>query len=109
MFTGIVEEIGEVVAVTERDEVVELRIAGRTVSADAAPGDSIAVSGVCLTVVEVAPGERFSVELVPETLRRSSLAGVAAGAMAAAAEQMRDSGDFSALRTRLPVDGWLDA
>ncbi|MBA2310400.1 MAG: riboflavin synthase [Pseudonocardiales bacterium] len=79
MFTGIVEEIGEVVAVTERDEVVELRIAGRTVSADAAPGDSIAVSGVCLTVVEVAPGERFSVELVPETLRRSSLAGVAAG------------------------------
>jgi riboflavin synthase len=79
VFTGIVEEIGEVVAVTERDEVVELAIAASKVTADAAPGDSIAVSGVCLTAVDVAPGERFTVELVPETLRRSSLAAVAAG------------------------------
>lgn len=99
MFTGIVEEIGEVVAVRRTDEVLELTVRGPTVSSDARHGDSIAVSGVCLTVTAVdTPGEpagdgrpaadaladdarggAFRVELVPETLARTSLAGVRAG------------------------------
>ena len=88
MFTGIVEEIGEVVAVRRTDEVLELTVRGPTVSSDARHGDSIAVSGVCLTVtaVEAAAGSTvdgaggtFRVELVPETLARTSLAGVRAG------------------------------
>ena len=88
MFTGIVEEIGEVAAVRRTDEVLELTIRGPTVSSDARHGDSIAVSGVCLTVTAVeaaadpaadGPGGTFRVELVPETLARTSLAGVRAG------------------------------
>lgn len=88
MFTGIVEEVGEVVAVRRTDEVLELTVSGPTVSSDARHGDSIAVSGVCLTVTGLGPGEdapadgpggTFRVELVPETLARSSLAGVQPG------------------------------
>ena len=88
MFTGIVEEIGEVAAVRRTDEVLELTVRGPTVSSDARHGDSIAVSGVCLTVTAVeaavdptvdGAGGTFRVELVPETLARTSLAGVRAG------------------------------
>jgi len=85
VFTGIVEEVGEVVAVRATDEVVGLTVRGPLVTGDARHGDSIAVSGVCLTVVDPDGGPRiggagtFSVELVPETLRRSSLSGVAVG------------------------------
>ena len=82
MFTGIVEEIGEVVAVRESAEVVVLTVRGPVVTSDARHGDSIAVNGVCLTVVDPqgSTGGTFSVELVPETLRRSSLSGAAEGA-----------------------------
>ncbi len=80
MFTGIVEEIGEVVDVRRTDEVLVLTVKGPTVSADARHGDSIAVNGVCLTVVHGSAGDgTFGVELVPETLARTSLAGVAVG------------------------------
>lgn len=81
MFTGIVEEIGEIVAVREDAETVVLTVRGPVVTSDAGHGDSIAVNGVCLTVVDPdgSTGGTFSVELVPETLKRSSLAGVAHG------------------------------
>lgn len=81
MFTGIVEEIGEVLAVRESAEVVVLTVRGRTVTADAGHGDSIAVNGVCLTVInpEGSVDGTFTVELVPETLKRSSLDGLATG------------------------------
>ncbi|HJP74906.1 MAG TPA: riboflavin synthase [Pseudonocardiaceae bacterium] len=72
MFTGIVEEVGEVVAVEQLTNAARLRIAGPLVTSDAHHGDSIAVSGVCLTVVEVAEGS-FTVDVVSETLARSSL------------------------------------
>lgn len=81
MFTGIVEEIGEVVTVREDAETVVLTVRGPVVTGDAGHGDSISVNGVCLTVVDPdgSTGGTFSVELVPETLRRSSLAGVTDG------------------------------
>lgn len=78
MFTGIVEEVGEIRSVTPRDDVVELVIDGPVVAQGTRHGDSIAVNGVCLTVVEI-NGAGFSVEMVPETLRRSGLATAAAG------------------------------
>ncbi|WP_328458471.1 MULTISPECIES: riboflavin synthase [unclassified Amycolatopsis] len=78
MFTGIVEEIGEVVAVEQVTNAARLRVRGPLVTSDAGHGDSIAVSGVCLTVVDVAGGE-FTVDVVNETLQRSSLAKVAVG------------------------------
>ena len=74
MFTGIVEELGEVV---EREaEVLTLR--GPVVTGDARPGDSIAVNGVCLTVVE-AKGDTFTVEVMKETYDRSSLGSLVPG------------------------------
>jgi riboflavin synthase len=81
MFTGIVEEVGEVVDVRHTAEVVVLTVRGPMVTADARHGDSISVNGVCLTVTdpEGSTGATFTVELVPETLSRTSLSGVAAG------------------------------
>lgn len=82
MFTGIVEEIGEVTVVREDADVVLFTVRGRTVTSDTRHGDSIAVNGVCLTVVD--PGGStdgtFTVELMPETLKRSSLGAVVPGA-----------------------------
>ncbi|HTF48143.1 MAG TPA: riboflavin synthase [Pseudonocardia sp.] len=78
MFTGIVEEVGEVREVREQADVVRLVINGPKAASDARHGDSIAVSGVCLTAVDV-DGANFSVEMMPETLRRSSLHGVTQG------------------------------
>jgi riboflavin synthase len=82
VFTGIVEEIGEVLAVRESAEVVVLTVRGRTVTSDAHHGDSIAVNGVCLTVIDPAGSTdgTFTVELVPETLKRTSLSGATTGA-----------------------------
>jgi riboflavin synthase len=77
VFTGIVEELGEVVEVSA-GPATRLTVRGPLVSADASAGDSIAVNGVCLTVVDVAGGT-FAVDVVAETLRRSSLAGVRPG------------------------------
>lgn len=78
MFTGIVEELGEVVAVEDLGESARLRLRGPLVTQDAGHGDSIAVNGVCLTVVEVEGGE-FTADVIAETLSRSSLGALAAG------------------------------
>jgi riboflavin synthase len=78
VFTGIVEELGEVTAVEQVPNAARLTVRGPVVTADAGHGDSIAVSGVCLTVVDVAGGE-FTVDVVYETLQRSSLAKVNVG------------------------------
>jgi riboflavin synthase len=75
MFTGIVEELGEVVKTepgSGGDTVTRLTLRGPLVSSDAADGDSIAVNGVCLTVTSVA-GDTFTVDVVEETLRRTSI------------------------------------
>jgi len=74
VFTGIVEELGRVVAV----EPGRLAVRGPVVAADARHGDSIAVNGVCLTVVTVADGE-FTADVMPETLRRSALGALRPG------------------------------
>jgi riboflavin synthase len=81
MFTGIVEEIGEVATVRESDDVVVFTLRGRTVTSDTRHGDSIAVNGVCLTVIDPdgSTDGTFTVELMPETLKRSSLAAVVPG------------------------------
>lgn len=79
MFTGIVEELGEVADREDFGDAARLVIHGPVVVEGARHGDSIAVNGVCLTVVDVLPGGRFSADVMAETLRRSSLAEVAAG------------------------------
>lgn len=73
MFTGIVEELGQVVGLSDTGaDCALLAVRGPTVTADARHGDSISVNGVCLTVVDV-DGEVFTADLMGETLRRSSL------------------------------------
>ncbi|MDT7696974.1 MAG: riboflavin synthase [Pseudonocardiales bacterium] len=104
MFTGIVEEVGEVREVREQDDVVRLVISGPVVASDTRHGDSIAVNGVCLTAVEV-DGADFSVELVPETLRRSSLAGVATGARVNLERAMSNGQRFGGHIMQGHVDG----
>ena len=78
MFTGIVEEMGEVVAVDHDAESARLTVRAPGVTADAVPGASIAVNGVCLTVVDLADGV-FTADVMRETLRRSSLAALSVG------------------------------
>ncbi|MGP3974799.1 riboflavin synthase [Streptomyces sp. 8N114] len=78
MFTGIVEELGEIVAVEDQGTSARLRLRGPRVTADVRHGDSIAVNGVCLTVVETSDGE-FTADVMAETLHRSSLGALAVG------------------------------
>ncbi|HWM01625.1 MAG TPA: riboflavin synthase [Actinophytocola sp.] len=78
MFTGIVEERGEVVAVQDLPDAARITVAGPLVTSDARRGDSIAVNGVCLTVVEV-DGGSFTADVMRETLVRSSLDKIAPG------------------------------
>jgi riboflavin synthase len=81
VFTGIVEELGEVVGKDDLGNSARLTIRGPVVTADAGHGDSIAVNGVCLTVVEVLPGGQFTADVMGETLDRSSLRRLAAGSL----------------------------
>lgn len=72
MFTGIIEEIGTVKSLVVRSESAKLQIAARKVLADVRLGDSIAVNGVCLTVISFSPQE-FTADVMPETLRKTNL------------------------------------
>lgn len=78
MFTGIVEELGSVVELKAGAESARLTVRGPTVTSDAVHGASIAVNGVCLTVVDVGGGE-FSVDVMRETLDRSALGSLTPG------------------------------
>jgi riboflavin synthase len=78
MFTGIVEELGEVVALEHEGDAARLTVRGPLVVSDAVHGASIAVNGVCLTVVDV-KDDAFTVDVMKETLDRSSLTALAAG------------------------------
>jgi riboflavin synthase len=78
VFTGIVEELGTVAAIDDLGDAARLSVHGPIVTGDAKPGDSIAVAGVCLTVVDTADGT-FTADVMKETLTRSSLGGLTAG------------------------------
>ena len=78
MFTGIVEELGRVRAVTPNAGGARIEIDARTVLEDASIGDSIAVNGCCLTVVELDPNG-WAADAVTETLDRTSLGALQPG------------------------------
>ncbi|MGQ4490646.1 riboflavin synthase [Streptomyces sp. SAS_281] len=78
MFTGIVEELGEVTAVEQLDDASRFRLRGPVVTEGAKHGDSIAVNGVCLTVVDLGEHE-FTADVMAETLNRSSLGALTTG------------------------------
>ena len=72
MFTGLVEEVGEITAIVPTDNSVRVTVRGPKVVADAGHGDSICVSGVCLTVVEKT-ADSFSADVMGQTLAMSTL------------------------------------
>jgi riboflavin synthase len=78
VFTGIVEELGEVTAVEILGDASRFRLRGPLVTEGAKHGDSIAVNGVCLTVVDFGDGE-FTADVMAETLNRSSLGALEEG------------------------------
>lgn len=78
MFTGLVEERGTIVSLDELTDSVRLTVNGPLVTSDAHHGDSIAVNGVCLTVVGHESGS-FTADVMRETLVRSSLGALSPG------------------------------
>jgi riboflavin synthase len=78
MFSGIVEEVGEVLALRGSGDSATLQIRGPLVTADAGIGDSIAVNGCCLTVTDVGT-DRFRADVMRETLDRTALGSLRAG------------------------------
>jgi riboflavin synthase len=78
MFTGLVEELGTVVSLQQRGPGVRLAVQANIVSADARLGDSIAINGCCLTVVEIETG-RLGFDAGSETLSRTNLGRLAPG------------------------------
>jgi len=78
MFTGIVEELGEVVALDRLSDSVRLTVRGPRVVEDAGHGDSISVNGCCLTVVTCGT-DMFTVDVMAESLDKTSLGALSAG------------------------------
>lgn len=78
MFTGIIEERGEITAVELSGDGVRVTVRGPRAVSDASHGDSIAVSGVCLTVVDQG-ADWFTADVMQQTLAVTSLGGLAAG------------------------------
>jgi riboflavin synthase len=72
MFTGIVEEIGTLKRIDRRGQAMVLAIGAKTVLKDVQLGDSISVNGVCLTVTTY-DGDSFTVDVMPETFRKTNL------------------------------------
>lgn len=79
MFTGIIEELGVVASLAPREAGARIRLQAPIVAADIRAGDSIAVNGVCLTVTAF-DDSRIEFDVIPETLSRSTLGALAAGA-----------------------------
>ena len=104
MFTGIVEELGWVSAVESGEDSARLRLRGPMVTSDARHGASIAVNGVCLTVVEHG-GDEFSVDVMAETLRRSSLGALRPGDRVNLERAMPANGRFGGHVVQGHVDG----
>ncbi len=78
MFTGIIEELGTVTDLVDLGDSARIAVRGETIAGDVRHGESIAVNGVCLTVVSVDAGV-FTADVMKETLDRSSLGGLAVG------------------------------
>ena len=78
MFTGIIEELGEIVEIRHLEDSAILAVRGPLVISDAVHGSSIAVNGVCLTVIGL-EGDTFTVDVMAESLQRTSLGDLAPG------------------------------
>lgn len=78
MFTGLIEELGTVLAIDRGEDTARLTIGAKTVLDDVRDGDSITVNGCCLTVTSFA-GDRWTADVIATTLRATNLGGLEAG------------------------------
>jgi len=105
MFTGIVEELGQVVRLEAGSESARITVRGPLVTSDATHGASIAVNGICLTVVDRPAPDTFTADVMLETLRRTSLAGLDAGTRVNLERPMPADGRFGGHIVQGHVDG----
>lgn len=105
MFTGIVEELGTLDSIETSGDYARLRIRGPVVTSDAGHGDSISVSGVCLTVTEFAQGEFFVADVMAETLDRTALGVLLPGDPVNLERAMRADARFGGHIVQGHVDG----
>ena len=104
MFTGIVEELGEVTGWEQLVDAARLTVKGPLVTSDAKHGDSIAVNGVCLTVVTNEDGA-FTADVMQESLDRSSLGALSIGSRVNLERAMRLSDRLGGHLVQGHVDG----
>jgi riboflavin synthase len=104
MFTGIIEEVGRVTGITNESENRRLTVAASHLPKELKKGDSIAVSGVCLTAVEITPNS-FGADLAEETWNRTSFSRIKLGALVNLELPMRADGRFGGHIVQGHVDG----
>ena len=104
MFTGIIEEVGQVVKIAQRGENRRITIAAVNAPKELGTGHSIAVSGVCLTALDIKPGS-FCADLAPETWVRTSFSRMHEGAKVNLELPMKADGRFGGHIVQGHVDG----
>jgi riboflavin synthase len=104
MFTGIIEEVGNIVKIEQRGENRRITIAAENTPQELKPGDSVAVSGVCLTALDIKP-KSFCADLAPETWARTSFSRMHEGALVNLELPMKADGRFGGHIVQGHVDG----
>jgi riboflavin synthase len=104
MFTGIVEEVGRVTSIEQRGENRRITVAAANTPRELKPGDSVAVSGVCLTALDIKAGS-FCADLAPETWARTSFSRIHEGALVNLELPMKSDGRFGGHIVQGHVDG----
>lgn len=104
MFTGIIEEVGRIARIEQRGENRRATVAAERASKELKTGDSVAVSGVCLTALDIKAGS-FSADLAPETWDRTSLSRIHEGALVNLELPMKADGRFGGHIVQGHVDG----
>src|SRR6202049_2832106 len=104
MFTGIIEEVGKIVNLEQRGENRRITIAAENIPTQLGTGESIAVSGVCLTALNIKP-KSFCADLAPETWTRTSFSRIHEGALVNLELPMKADGRFGGHIVQGHVDG----
>ena len=104
MYTGIVEELGEVVGLEHLEGAARITVHGPLVTSDAARGDSLSVNGVCLTVTGTGDGT-FTADVMAETLSRSCLGDLRPGSRVNLERSVRPDGRLGGHLVQGHVDG----
>jgi len=104
MFTGIVEEVGRITGIEQRGENRRITVAAENAPKELQTGNSVSVSGVCLTALDIKPGS-FCADLAPETWVRTSFSRIHEGALVNLELPMKADGRFGGHIVQGHVDG----